>query len=214
MNAVVETTAESIGSVSRETSVWKASTICDPITIGSIASWGEAACPPLPWTVIRKRSDEADPAPARIAIFPAGVSEDTCRPSTASTCGIFQRPVLDHGNRATRRHFLGRLEQDLDRSRKLVLAIDQQPGQPQQHGRVRIVAAGVHHAGVSRSVLNIVLFEDRQGIHVGPHHARPCRRRVPPWISPVTPVPPIPVLMSSTPRLASRSATNFEVSYS
>ena len=40
-------------------------------------------------------------------------------------------------------------------------------GRAQQHSGVRIVAAGVHHAGVLRFIRRVRFLQDGQGVHVG-----------------------------------------------
>jgi hypothetical protein len=59
------------------------------------------------------------------------------------------------------------LKEQLHGPGELVAAVHQQAGHAKQHGRVRVVAAGVHDAWCLRPVLDVVLLENRQGIHVG-----------------------------------------------
>ena len=71
---------------------------------------------------------------------------------------------------------LRRLEEHLDRAGELVLAIGQDTGDAEQHGRVGVVAAGVHLAVDLRAIRHVVLFVDRQRVHIGPEEddlARP-----------------------------------------
>jgi hypothetical protein len=50
---------------------------------------------------------------------------------------------------------------------KPFLQTRQDLGHAQQRGRMHVVAAGVHHAGIGGSVGHVVGFSDGQGIHVG-----------------------------------------------
>ena len=80
---------------------------------------------------------------------------------------VLQHAGVDHRLGASRRRLLRRLKQHLHRPGKLVAAVHQQPRHAKQHRGVRVVAAGVHDARRLRPVLDVVLFENRQGIHVG-----------------------------------------------
>ena len=62
------------------------------------------------------------------------------------------------------------LEDESHLARDLVAVLDQQLGRTEQHRRVPVVPAGVHHAGAGRHVRNHVLLENRQGIDVRPQH--------------------------------------------
>ena len=88
---------------------------------------------------------------------------------------------IDHRLRPTaRRHFLGRLEQELHRTRHAILEAGQHFGGAHQHRGVHVVAAGVHHAGFlavihrthRRLERHINQFSHRQGIHVGTQRHR------------------------------------------
>ena len=46
-------------------------------------------------------------------------------------------------------------------------------GRPEQHGRVAVMAAGVHDAGILRAIGLVSLLGDAQGIHVRPERDRP-----------------------------------------
>ena len=62
------------------------------------------------------------------------------------------------------------LEDEAHLAGELVAVLEQQLGRSEQHRRVTVVPAGVHHAGPRRHVRNHVLLEDRQRIDVSPQH--------------------------------------------
>jgi hypothetical protein len=80
---------------------------------------------------------------------------------------VVQHALLDHALRPTGRQFFGRLEQQLSRSRKFTFPVRQYASQPKQDRRMGIVPTGVHHTVVPGLVVDLVLFVNRQGIHIG-----------------------------------------------
>ena len=78
---------------------------------------------------------------------------------------LLEQPVGEHRLGAADPLF-GRLEDEVHAALEI-------PGpgkvarRPEQHGRVAVVAAGVHHAGRGRPVGEAVRLRDRQGVHVG-----------------------------------------------
>jgi len=87
--------------------------------------------------------------------------------------GIIQHPFLDHGKRSG--HLLVGLENEFDGTRQGMPVLRQHPGGHQQHGHVGVMPASVHHAGILRFVGHLVLFDDRQGVHVRPQHQHRTR---------------------------------------
>ncbi len=59
------------------------------------------------------------------------------------------------------------LEDQKDRARQALLPLLEQPGRPQEHGGMDVVAAGVHPAVGGGEALP-ALLQQRQGVHVGP----------------------------------------------
>ena len=62
------------------------------------------------------------------------------------------------------------LEDEPHLAGELVTPLDEDLRRSEQHRRMTVVAAGVHHAGPRRHVRDVVLLEDRQRIHVGAKH--------------------------------------------
>ena len=178
--ALTVTTPAPVGSISRATSVCNAVTICAPTAIGSTVRWGFEAWPPWPWITMWNT------VPGRH--HGAGAeTDDTDRqrlehvqPERGVDRGIAQHPGLDHRQGAAGAGLLGRLEAELDRAGELVVALQQQARRGEEDRGVAVVAAGVHHAGVLRAVLDLVFFLDRQRVHVGPQQhgpaQTPCRQ--------------------------------------
>ena len=81
---------------------------------------------------------------------------------------LVHHTFLDHGLCASRREFLGRLEAELHGTAELILAISQQASESHKDCGVAIMTTGVHYTRVLACVLNIVLFQDWQGVHIGP----------------------------------------------
>ena len=80
------------------------------------------------------------------------------------------QPVGQHGERALA-PFLGGLEDEAHGAVETAL-LGEELGRPEQHGGVAVMAAGVHRAGVLRTVGLRSLFGDAQGVHVGPERNR------------------------------------------
>ena len=80
--------------------------------------------------------------------------------------GIFQHAVFHHISCAGQL-FLGRLEHQFDGARKGAFIFLEELCRPQQHGRVEIVAAGVH-AAVFAGKGQIGLLRDGQSVDVSP----------------------------------------------
>ena len=78
---------------------------------------------------------------------------------------LLEQAVLDH-RLAAAAALLGRLEDEVHRTLE-VAALAQHLGGAQQHGRVAVVAAGMHAAGVLRAMLEVVGLVHRQAVHVG-----------------------------------------------
>jgi hypothetical protein len=76
-----------------------------------------------------------------------------------------EQPVLQHFQCAADA-FLGRLEDEVDGAVE-VAGFRQVFGGTQQHGRVAVVAAGVHAAGVLAGMGQSGCLQDRQRVHVG-----------------------------------------------
>ena len=81
------------------------------------------------------------------------------------------QPVGQHGER-TLAPFLGGLEDEAHGAVESAFLGEQLCG-PEQHGRVAVMAAGVHRAGILRTIALRTLFGDAQGIHVGPERDCP-----------------------------------------
>lgn len=82
--------------------------------------------------------------------------------------GIYPREaaVLDHGCSAARYLLLGVLEDEDDLSAYPVEVVLQDLGEPDQHGRVTVVAAGVHDPGAGGLIRGVGLLLYRQGVEV------------------------------------------------
>mmetsp|Transcript_7328 Transcript_7328/g.28862 ORF Transcript_7328/g.28862 Transcript_7328/m.28862 type:complete len:238 (+) Transcript_7328:1143-1856(+) len=74
LKIVVDTSAESSGSVSLDTIVCVAITVAAPHTTTSTFLWGTAACPPAPVNVISNEPLPAMMVPERVPTVPLGVS--------------------------------------------------------------------------------------------------------------------------------------------
>jgi len=68
---------------------------------------------------------------------------------------------------AGRRAFLRGLEHEHHFARQVLFHAGEHGREAQQHGRVSIVAAGVHHARNLRAIRHVVFFLQRQCVHVG-----------------------------------------------
>jgi hypothetical protein len=76
-----------------------------------------------------------------------------------------KQPLLDHHPAATFMLF-GGLEDEIHRTIEIA-QLAQGFGGTQQHGRMPVVATGVHASLVCRMMREGVQFAERQGIHVG-----------------------------------------------
>ena len=114
--------------------------------------------------------------------------------------------VVEHGL-AAGAALLGRLE-DHHRGAGEIARLGEIARGAEQHGGMAVMAAGVHLARHRRLVRQVVRLLDRQRVHVG---AQPDRLvRMPPlrpWMTPTTPVRPMPGTTSSQPNALSLSAT-------
>ena len=81
--------------------------------------------------------------------------------------GILQHASLDAVLRALQR-FLAGLEQQLDGTLKLILMLLQQLGGAQHHGRMGIMAAGMHLAGIFRGEIHFRFLLNGQRVHISP----------------------------------------------
>ena len=119
-------------------------TISHATGTGSRVSCGIEAWPPRPSTTISSMSAEASSVPARLPIMPVrGVGHDVQREG-----GVGQRveqPVVEHEAGAVEA-LLARLEHEAHFAGQLVGARGEHPGGAGEHGRVGVVAAGVHPA--------------------------------------------------------------------
>ena len=87
---------------------------------------------------------------------------------TGDEVGAVEHPRLDDVAGSAGREFLCVLEDEPHLAGELVATLDQELGRTEQHRRVAVVPAGVHHARPGRDVGNHVLLEDRQRIDVAP----------------------------------------------
>ena len=78
---------------------------------------------------------------------------------------LVEEAVLHHPQRAAAA-LLGRLEDQVERAGEAA-AVREMVRRGEQHRRVAVVAAGVHHALVAAGVGKAGLFVDRQRVHVG-----------------------------------------------
>ena len=79
--------------------------------------------------------------------------------------GILQHAGLDAALRAFQCLLAG-LEQQLDSALKRILMLLQQLGGAQHHGRMGVMAAGVHLAGIFRGEVHLCLLLDGQRVHI------------------------------------------------
>ena len=84
-----------------------------------------------------------------------------------------EQPILDHPHRAAL-VFLRRLEDQTHRAIEIA-CLGKVAGKAQQHGCMPVMAAGMHLAGIFRSIGKIGLLRDRQRIHVGAQADGPAR---------------------------------------
>ena len=84
---------------------------------------------------------------------------------------------LDHLPRPAGWLLLGVLKQETDLAPNPLTQTDEYLCRPQQHRRVPVVPAGMHHARVAGGELEVVLLFDGQGVYVSPDRERPTRFR-------------------------------------
>ena len=90
--------------------------------------------------------------------------------------GSVEHSRLDDVAGPAGRYLLGVLEDEAHLSGQLVTMLEEQPSRAEQHRRVTVVPAGVHHTRARRDVGKDVLLENRQRVDVGAEHddlARP-----------------------------------------
>ena len=76
-----------------------------------------------------------------------------------------EKPVVDH-RLATAAALFGRLEDDGDRAGKAP-RLGEAPRCAQQHGRMPVMAAGMHEAGALRGIGQAGFLDDRESVHIG-----------------------------------------------
>ncbi len=81
-----------------------------------------------------------------------------------------EKPVIEHRHRA-RTGLFRRLKTEIDGAAEIA-CLGQMPGCAEEHRRVPIVPAGMHHAVVLGGVGQAGFLHDRQGVHVGAQHDR------------------------------------------
>ena len=170
---VTEMTPVSSGCLLRVRMFWKACTIWQAAGIGSMPLCGIAACAPLPRIVILNSLLEANAGPAQSANCPAAKARPVVRAEDRLHRESLEQAVLDHFARAAAA-FLGWLEDEVDRAVEVAVARQVLRG-GEQHGRVAVVTAGVHPAGVLARVGEAVVLGHRQRIDVGAQADGPRR---------------------------------------
>ena len=150
----------------RETMPFSAKITCAVIKNGSTVTSGFAPCPPRPMTFPNQESTppehgsrfDGDAAGRRVGVHV--LCDDKVH--------AFHGAVIDHARCAADAlliaDLLGWLEQETHRSGKFFL--HQQRGRAERHGRVAVMSAGVHHAGVLGNVGYFVRLQNGQRIHV------------------------------------------------
>ena len=159
------TTAESSGSMLRLPIVCSASTICAPITKGSVPRGGSAAWVPRPLIWIAQRSEAARRGPDFAAIAPTAIPGFVVQCKDRIARKLVEQPFLDH-HPAAAAPFFGRLKDQVHRALKIA-GRGKILGGPEQHRRMSVMTAGVHLAVVGRAVGEIVHLLDRQRVHIG-----------------------------------------------
>ena len=84
---------------------------------------------------------------------------------------LFEQALLEHEAGAVEALLAG-LEHEEDVAREPLPPLDQEPCRIEQHGDVRVMPAGVHHAGDLRGEVEARVLLERQGVHVGPEQDR------------------------------------------
>ena len=90
--------------------------------------------------------------------------------------GRIEQPILNHAPGAGVPLLAG-LEHEFDGPRQLVAMAVQEMHRRDQHGRVRIMAAGVHASGDFAGELEPRFFRHRQRVHVAAQQDRPAALR-------------------------------------
>ena len=162
---MTDTTTESIGSMVREAIVWKAMTIWLAATIGSTPRCGIAAWPPWP----RMRDGELGGRRHDRAGLDREFAERQARHVVHAEHPVdaepFHHAVLDHLVAAAAAFFRG-LEDDRDGTGEIA-RLGQIFRCAEQHGRVPVMAAGMHLAGHGGGIGLAAGLADRQRVHVG-----------------------------------------------
>ena len=166
------TTAESSGSTLRLAIVCNASTICAPITNGSMPRCGCAACVPRPLMRMSQRSEAASSGPGSRRDLADRDARLVVHRKDRIARKFVEQPLLDHDPAAAAALF-GRLKDQMHGALE-VAGRGEVSGGAEQHRRVPVMAAGVHLAVFGRAVGEIVHLVDRQRVHIG---AQPDRRR-------------------------------------
>ena len=140
-----------------------------PMTTGSIAALRAGGMTALALDPNRELVAGCGARSVPSPIWPIWHFGGDMKPEHRINVRVFERPFANHGDRAARRQLFRRLEQHLDRSGKLVAPIHEQPA---SGPAASTVWASWPQAcitpGFCRDVLRLDLFEDRQGIHIGP----------------------------------------------
>ena len=173
LSMVIDSTACSIGSTLRDTSVCSARISCAATTTGSTDLCGIAACPPAPSMVISNLSLAAMMPPARMPKLPERQARHVVHAIDLFDAEALHQPIVDH-RLAAGPAFFGRLE-DQHRGAIEIARLGEILGSPQQHRRVPVMPAGMH---VARHRARIGLagpLVDRQRIHVGAQTNGPAR---------------------------------------
>lgn len=89
--------------------------------------------------------------------------------------GRVQDAVVEHALSALPA-FLARLEHEYDVPGKPRGVVGEHLGGTDEHGRVQVVSAGMHHALRARGVAEAGLLVHREGVHVGPQQDGTTRR--------------------------------------
>src|SRR6516225_1538177 len=154
------TTAESTGSTLRLPIVCSASTICAPITKGSVPRCGCAAWVPRPLIWISQRSEAARSGPDFAAIAPTAIPGFVVQCKDRIARKLVEQPLLDHHTAAAAPLF-SRLKDQVHGAFEIA-GRREVFGGTEQHRRMTVMAAGMHPAVMGRAVGEIVHLLDRQ----------------------------------------------------
>ena len=100
-----------------------------------------------------------------MAKWPDGEARHVVHAVDGIAVELVEQAFLDHHPRAAQ-PFLGRLEDEMHGAGE-IRRRGEMLGRAQQHGRVTVMAAGMHLVGVHRGVVELVLLLQVQRIHVG-----------------------------------------------